>query len=281
MTGAAAQLEQDARMTAQRSEAKYLVSAAQAKTLVREIDRRLSPHRHVGEGANKLPDPQHHVTTIYFDTTSRTLFQAAQSNENHLKLRAKEYYDIHPGLTETATDPRQLVRYSPTLWLELKSRDGVYSGKKRIGLPKKDVPAFFARGEITVEMISIQEASYGTDARRVLEAVAALCASCGESLHADCLVNYRRMAWQDDKGEVRITLDRDLAFYKPPADLWTRDWALLRSTLGPAVAKESRRVLEVKLQGEPPAWLADLLKMLSLEITPFSKFEAASSAVHG
>lgn len=281
MKSSTAQLENDARMTAQRSETKYLVRAEHVRALIAEINRHLTAHRHVGEGANRLPDPQHHVTTIYFDTPSRALFRAAQEHASHLKLRAKEYYDTHPGLMETATDPRQLVRYQPTLWLELKSRDGQQSGKQRIALPKRDVPEFFARGVITAEMIALQEASYGREGRRVLEAVAALCANVGEPLQADSLVNYRRMAWQDDAGELRITLDRDLAFYHPPADLWTRDWALLRETLGSPVAKESRRILEIKLRGAPPPWLTAVLHTLEIACSSFSKFEAASSAIHG
>ena len=279
-SGRATLLANDARMTAERSETKFLISPEQAAALVRELDARIDSHRHQGEGANRLPDARHHVTTVYFDTTSRTLFRGAKASGSHLKLRAKEYYDIHPGLTETATDLRQLVRYQPTVWLELKSRDGVHSGKQRIALPKRDVPAFFAHGEITTEMVEIQEASFGGEARRVLEAVAALCASCGEPLHADCLVNYRRQAWQDESGELRVTLDRDLAFFRPPPDLWTREWALLRATLGTPVAKDSRRVLEIKLRNETPGWLAELLARLAISTEAFSKFEAASSAIH-
>src|SRR5438477_11590064 len=104
MTRHAAQLEQDAAMTAQRGEAKYLVTVEQGRALMGEIDRHLAPHRHVGKGANRLPDPRHYVTTIYFDTASRALFRATQTSESHLKLRAKEYYDLHPGPTESATD---------------------------------------------------------------------------------------------------------------------------------------------------------------------------------
>src|SRR4051812_2252857 len=102
VTDVAAQLERDARMTAHRTELKYTVSIDLARTLGREIDAHLAPHRHVGTGANRLPEPQHHVTTIYFDTASRALYRASQAHEKHIKLRAKEYYDLHPGLLETA-----------------------------------------------------------------------------------------------------------------------------------------------------------------------------------
>ncbi|HEU0032588.1 MAG TPA: polyphosphate polymerase domain-containing protein [Kofleriaceae bacterium] len=271
----------DARMTAHRREAKYLVTVTQARALAATFQRHLESHRHRGKGANLLPAAHHYVTTIYFDTPQRTLFRSAHASEAHLKLRAKEYYDLHPGLTETATDPRQLVRYQPVLWLELKQRDGAHTSKRRIGIPKRDVPAFFAHGRITREMIAIQEPAYGADAKHVLDAVAALCASCEEPLAADCLVNYRRSAWQDAAGELRVTIDTGLAFFTPPADLWARDWALVRQTLGTPVAVESRRVLEIKSHGEPPAWLVDALRAHDVRGVSFSKFDAASSAVHG
>jgi hypothetical protein len=272
----------DEQMTAHRREAKYLVSPEQARAVARELDRRLEPHRHRGEGANRLPHAQHYVTTIYFDTASRALYRAARgSAASHLKLRAKEYYDLHPGLTETATDPRQLVRFQPVLWLELKSRDGAHTGKQRIGIPKRDLPAFFASGTITPAMVAIQEAAYGRDAHAVLEALAALSASCAEPLRADCLVNYRRTAWQDDAGQLRVTIDNQLAYFAPPADLWARDRALLRSTLGPPVAGERRRVLEIKTRGDAPGWLVDVLAGNAIRAEPFSKFEAASGALHG
>ena len=272
----------DARMTSGRRELKYLITPDQARALACELNAQLESHRHRGEGANLLPAAHHYVTTIYFDTASRTLFRAArQTADVHLKLRAKEYYDLHPGLTETATDPRELVRYQRILWLELKHKSGTQTGKQRVGIPKADVPGFFARGAITSEMVKIQEDAYGAEAHAVLRAVAELCASCGEPLEVDCLVNYRRNAWQDPSAELRVTIDTGLAFFAPAPDLWDRDFAVVRPTLGAAIATEARRVLEIKSHGEPPAWLARALRASAIEATSFSKFEASSSAVHG
>lgn len=284
MTNAAPSTGQqiDARMTADRREAKYLLSAEQARVIVAALHRELVVHRHRGEGANTLPGAHHFVTTIYFDTASRALYQAAlASGDSHLKLRAKEYYDLHPELTETATEVRQLVRFSPILWLELKHKNGAHTGKRRIGIPKRDVPAFFAEGAITSEMVHIQERTFGQDARSVLRAVAELCASCAEPMRADCLVNYRRIAWQDPAGDLRVTIDGGLAFFAPPEDLWRRDWALVRQSLGAPVGVEPRRVLEVKSHGDPPAWLTVLLGAEGVDVVRFSKFDAASSSIHG
>lgn len=285
MTDAAARREAeqlDARMTASRREAKYLLLPAQARLVVAEVNRQLEPHRHRGDGANLLPGAHHFVTTIYFDTASRALFRAASGSADHnIKLRAKEYYDLHPDLIETATDVRQLVRFQPVLWLELKHRDGEHTGKRRIGIPKTDVPGFFTDGRITPEMVTIQESAYGREARAVLAAVAELCASCAEPMRADCLVNYRRLAWQDASAELRVTLDSGLASFAPPDGLWERRWALVRPTLGPPIATEVRNVLEVKSHGDPPGWLSRLLHEQAIEPVSFSKFETASSAIHG
>ncbi|MBK9035946.1 MAG: VTC domain-containing protein [Myxococcales bacterium] len=274
-------LEQDAHLTAHRREDKYLVPPELAKAIAAAANRNLRPHRFRGDGANLLPGARHFVTTIYFDTPGRELFVAAQASEQHLKLRAKEYYDLHPDLTETATTVAELVRFQPVVWLEVKHRDAAFTGKQRIGIPKVDVPGFFAEGRLTAAMVQIQEATYGGDATAALQAVARLCATCREPLRADCLVNYRRQAWQDDDGAVRLTIDTGLGFFRPPDDLWARRRALVRESLGPTVATEPRRVLEVKTRGPAPAWLRDTCADLGLAPIGFSKFEAASTAIHG
>jgi hypothetical protein len=110
---------------------------------------------------------------------------------------------------------------------------------------------------LTPATIAIQEAAFGADAQQVLAEVVRLCASCRQPLAADCLVNYRRQAWQDDDGELRLTIDTGLSFFAPPADLWQRRKALVRESLGPAVATEARRVLEIKTRGPAPSWLRD------------------------
>ena len=270
-------LEQDAQLTAHRREDKYLIAPELAKQVAAAANRHLRPHRFRGDGANVLPGARHFVTTIYFDTPGRELYQAARASSQHLKLRAKEYYDLHPDLTETATDLAELVRFQPIVWLEVKSKDAGFTGKQRIGLPKVDVPAFFAEGRLSPAMLQIHEATYGGDARAALEAVARLCTSCKEPLRADCLVNYRRQAWQDDDGAVRLTIDHGLAFFTPPDDLWSRRKALVRESLGTPTRTEPRKVLEVKTRGPAPGWLREL----GLAPIEFSKFEAASAAVHG
>jgi hypothetical protein len=272
----------DGDMTAERDEVKYLVAPAQVPAFVTAMGRKLPHHRFTGAGASKLPRPQHFVTTIYFDTPSRHQYRAARADgEHNLKMRAKEYYDLHPSLAELATDPRQIVEYQPVLWLELKFRDGSKSGKRRIGVPKHQVPAFFAEGLVTAEMIELQRPQYGAEGEAVLRQISEYCSRYGEPFRADCLVSYRRLPWQDAEGQVRITLDLGLEFYAPPPDLWQRDHALLRETLGKACGREPNAVLEVKTRGALPGWLAELLQTSGARRLAFSKFEEAARAVHG
>ncbi len=269
-------------MTSERDEAKYFIAPEQLRPFVEAMSRQLPHHRFTGQGANRLPRPRHFVTTIYFDTPSRGQYQAAMDDSLHnLKMRAKEYYDLHPSLAELATDPMQIVRFQPVLWLELKFRDGTKTGKHRIGIPKTDVPAFFCQGLVTAEMIEIQRPLYGAEGEAVLREIGAYCGRYSEPMQADCLVNYRRLPWQDDQGSLRVTLDVGVEYYTPPADLWQRNHALVRETLGRPRHAAPGGILEVKTRGALPNWLADLLGQVGAASQPFSKFEQASRAVHG
>jgi hypothetical protein len=272
----------DARMTAEREERKYLVPAGRVAALTTAMGRRLPHHRFTGDGANTLPRPHHFVTTIYFDTPARDQFRAGLADaQHHLRLRAKEYYDLHPSLVELATDPGQIVKPQPVLWLELKTKDGALTGKRRIGIPKRDVPAFFTQGLVTAEMIELQRPLHGGEGEAVLRELAAYCGRYPEPFRADCLVHYRRLPWQDQAGALRVTLDVNLEFYAPPADLWQRDRALVRDTLGTPRGRHPDAVLEVKSRGALPEWLEGLLAGAEARLTAFSKFEEASRAVHG
>jgi VTC domain len=273
-------LDADARLTAERDEIKYLVERSQAIDLARALSRHLPHHRFGGEGANPLSQPEHFVTTIYFDTALRHQYRAARANgERHLKMRAKEYYDVHPWLPDLADGTRPFVHDRPVLWLELKFKDGTRSGKRRVAIPKAQLPCFFDDGLITPELIDLQRARYGGESEAVLREIADHCRGYDEPMQADALVNYRRIPWQDEEGTLRVTLDLDLQFFAPPPDLWQRPRALVRESLGPVRGRLGAAVLELKSRRTPPTWLASVLTAAGARCVPFSKFEAAARAV--
>jgi hypothetical protein len=274
----------DERMTADRDEIKYLLPTHRSKALAELLVRHLPLHRFTGEGANRLPDAQHLVTTIYFDTPARTHHRAATGDADHnVKIRAKEYYDLHPSLAELATDTADIVRYQPWVWFEMKRRDGLRTIKHRFRLPKRDVPACLAGGQVTPEGLALPMSGFAPaeSEQSGIREIVAYCRSLEAPLSASCLVNYRRLSWQDPQGDLRVTLDSDLAFYAVPADLWQRRRALVRETLGAPCAHESRAILEVKSRGAQPDWLREFLRDAALAPVRFSKFAAAATVVHG
>jgi hypothetical protein len=275
----------DERMTAEREEIKYLVAPEELDALAGEFTRRLPSHRFTGEGANGLPGPHHYVTTIYFDTPSRLLYRTAVSDfEHNVKIRAKEYYDLHPSLTELATDPREIVRYQRWLWFELKRREGTHTSKRRFRLRKQEVPAFFNYGKRTPDSIvppQLGEEPLAAGFDPELQEIVDYCKSLDEPLEAACLVNYRRLSWQSADAHLRVTVDLGLTFYASPADLWTREHALVRNTLGPPRGGQNKAVLEIKRHSALPTWLDAALDRAGVQPMPFSKFESASRVVSG
>jgi len=285
MTSPAAPLRlSDERLTADRDETKYLVGGDRLEPLLALLGTHLPPHRFTGEGANRLPGARHLVTTIYFDTPARTHYRTAIGDADHnVKIRAKEYYDLHPSLAELATDPADIVRYQPWIWFEMKRRDGVRTIKHRFRLPKQDVPACLNGGQVVPEALALPASGVvpAESERAGIREIVAYCRALGEPLAASCLLNYRRLSWQEPDGDLRVTLDSELRFYDVPDDLWQRQRALVRDALGAARASEPRAVLEIKRRSSQPAWLESFLVGENVLPARFSKFVAASTVVHG
>ncbi|HLV66690.1 MAG TPA: polyphosphate polymerase domain-containing protein [Polyangiaceae bacterium] len=275
-------LSADERITAERHEIKYLVVPQGLEALVQELNRELPPHRFAGDGANRLPDAHHFVTTIYFDTPSRAYYRASLVNADaNVKIRAKEYYDLHPALAELATHPDHIVRYQPWLWFELKRKDGTRTSKRRVRVPKRGVPILFAGGRIVPDALLGPELAPKSAELAGIEEIVTHCRGLDEPLSAACLVNYRRLSWQAADGSLRITIDLGLAFYAPPEDLWTRERALVRDSLGPPADVLGDAVVEVKVHGATPLWVESALARAGARSIPFSKFVAGSGAVDG
>ena len=273
---AAVSAERDLAITAAREETKYLVDASALQALTRSIGAKLEPHRFTGEAANRLPDAQHYVTTLYFDTPSLSYFSAAQQNQHsNLKIRAKEYYDLHPSLAELATLPEQILRYQPWLWFELKRRDGLSTSKRRFRFPKLAAATLFDDNRAPEALP--QTGSERSDAEALIAHVRAQ----SERIVPSALVNYRRLAFQDSDSTLRVTIDLGLAFFPVPGDLFRRVRPLSKSELGAPAGVERRAVVEVKRLVPMPSWLEQALGEAAGAAVTFSKFVAATRSIHG
>ena len=267
---------QDAAITAERVETKYLIAPNELPALTRSIAAKLEPHRFTGEAANRLAGAQHFVTTIYFDTPSLGYFFAAKNNQHsNLKIRAKEYYDLHPALAELATDPEQILRYQPWLWFELKKREGQSTSKRRFRFPKAAAATLFDDNRAPETLPA--SGSERADADFLIDYVRAQ----SERVVPSALVNYRRLSFQNPDSTLRVTIDLGLAFFPVPADLFRRARPLSKTELGKPAGLEPRAVVEVKRLSPMPSWLEHSLADAAGRAVNFSKFVAASEALHG
>jgi SPX domain protein involved in polyphosphate accumulation len=264
-------------ITHDRVELKYKVSQRHMADFSRGLRAHVTEHRFAGEGANQLPRARHYVTTVYFDTPSRDLYRAVRASDDSLKVRAREYYDLHPELLELATHQAEIVRHSPVLWVEIKGKQSGRVYKRRVGIPKRDVTAFFEQGQVSQAMRELQSAH----ADEVIAELLELRARQREPLRPSCLVNYRRTAFEDARGSLRVTFDQRLACFAPPSGLFATPQPLLRENLGPAKYEESSIVVEVKHTEQLPSWLEELMLASQAERFAYSKFMTASEAVHG
>ena len=90
-----------------------------------------------------------------------------------------------------------------------------------------------------------------------------------------CLTTwYRRSSLTGENGRVRITLDQGLSFCEPQHLGDAGDVA----TPSEVIARGPARILEIKLHGEPPAWLARATAGL-VAAPSFSKFQMGMVAL--
>jgi hypothetical protein len=172
--------------------------------------------------------PYTYVRTTYYDTADAMYYRSGFDPVSR-RLRVREYASAEAG--------SELPWPADVCYLELKQSTNGRRAKARVPMRPDEVAARLAR---------LHDLSY---------------APCVSSL-------YRRVAFGDDDGRMRVTLDDRLLFCEPatigsPFDFSSRQ----------VLASGPPFVLEVKLWGTAPRWLARRLSLL-VEAVGFSKFTA-------
>ncbi|MFN7133358.1 MAG: VTC domain-containing protein, partial [Myxococcales bacterium] len=192
------------------------------------------------------------VVSVYFDCADGRFAEAAlRTPEQSLKLRTKEYV---PDLGHQGP-PRCVV--------DVKRQRGEVITKHSSWVSRSAVRAIFCG--------SAEEAlAFGADALAAHASVRT--ATGGEPLRPVVAVSYLRTVYQGSS-ELRITVDRELAFHRGDTDLLLGPEPVTAKALGRPVARDGRVIVEVKHVGETaPGWIEPLLRDRR---TPFSKFGAA------
>jgi hypothetical protein len=186
------------------------------------------------------------VVTTYLDSIDHDYLRLVErtSGRRSIKMRVREYIALY---NDDVGGPRLVA--SPTCYLERKERVGQIRVKQRVELPKSIV-AGVLRGEVALR---------GHD-----QVADELRAEIERRALAPVLVSgYRRRVFGADGG-LRVTIDEQIEFFRPPDALYEGVEALTPAVLGQPAGHGPDHVVEVK---EPagcatPAWLERVMATL-------------------
>jgi hypothetical protein len=214
--------------------------------------------------------PIAYTRTTYLDTDDYACFRSCEGPVAR-RLRVREY-----AAAATLGEPPLL---SGTCFLELKQNAGTTRSKIRLSAPPAMLQQLIERRDRQVAAAGADGTSMRAEALGPLAALGAVEEELASGRMSPRLVTmYRRTCMTGEGGRVRITLDDSLQFCLPEplgeAGTPAAPKAVIAS--GPA------RVLEVKLWGETPDWLARATEGLS-PAPSFSKFRVGMLALkqHG
>lgn len=183
---------------------------------------------------------QHTISNLYYDTENYELIRASIEKPVYKeKLRLRSYGTVK------ATDQ---------VFLELKKKyDGVVY-KRRIDLPYQEAIAYLTEGKRPSKDCQILKEidwflkSYEPEAKVFLA--------------------YDRTAYfGKDDPNLRITFDENIRFRESMLDLSKGSW-------GTSLLPAHETLMEIKIPGAMPVWLAELLSELQIFSTSYSKYGA-------
>ena len=218
-----------------REERKYPFPSARAALLIAWLDARL------------LRDPQYPegmITSCYYDTPQLDAYQESADGEfAKQKLRLRWYGD----------PPDQFAG----VWIELKSRDGVRSRKRRFRFPSSGAPNPLG--------INLPDRAELVQHLRELSDLATI--ALPPVLEPTALIRYRRLRWQSADGLLRASLDTDVRAVHPRAPaIW--------------IPIADGAVLELKSSDALPPQIEHLGR-LGLRRTAHSKYALAVEQLYG
>lgn len=183
------------------------------------------------------------VRTLYFDRPDGSLAKKAVDDPFHCtKVRAREYIG------------------GSSVWFEVKTRRGRWTRKSRLHLERSEAARLLA-GNPDASVPRVASGEEEAEARRFLRAVAR-----GELVPVG-IVTALRQTFTVKNPQVRITLDRDIAYFRPPAEPFGLPEG---NSPGDLLLREHEPVLEVKHGGNLPVWCEELIA--GLRNTTYSKF---------
>lgn len=220
-----------------RKEKKYLITASQREELLRILPTYMYFDKYCLDGN------QYTVNNIYFDTDTFNVIRHSLSKPAYKeKIRVRTY--------QNEANDDDLV------FLEVKKKFNGVVNKRRIILPLIDIEKYLETGERPID-ITAQQTQILNEIDYILEA---------EKLFPAVYLSYIRTAlFAKEDSSVRLTIDENIITRE-------NELTLRGKRYGKELLPEGYYLMEIKVNGAFPLWLAHILTDLNIHPTSFSKY---------
>ena len=220
-----------------RKEKKYLITESQRKELLEYLPKYMEFDKYCLNG-NKYT-----VNNIYFDTETFNVIRHSLSKPKYKeKLRVRSY-------TNEINDTDEV-------FLEVKKKFNGVVNKRRVILPLDDIEKYLNEG-IRPNGITTQQSQIFDEIDYILS---------NEKVFPAVYLSYSRIAmFAKDNSTIRLTIDDDIITR-------TTELSLRKKRYGNKLLPDGYYLMEIKVNGAFPLWLANKLTELKIYPTSFSKY---------
>jgi hypothetical protein len=200
------------------------------------------------------------IGTVYFDNKDYDLTRYTVLNPGRRMLVRLRTYETFGAL------PTPISEY----WIEIKTRSKGQWRKKRVKLSRAELADFLDGKEISQSALpsSAQDGgreTLGNVAREIQELILTM------GLKPFFLLTYKRLAFQNEFGDERVSLDWANQYYHVGTEVFSYDsW---KYPIQEPAGRSEKTILELKYaQGTLPIWITKLEKKYPIRETGFLKF---------
>lgn len=220
-----------------RYELKFIVDKKQYEAILPGVVKYMNPDAYCKNGRD------YSIYNIYYDTEDNSVIRSSLSKPYYKeKLRLRSYVSPTPPDGE--------------VFLEIKKKTGGIVHKRRAVMTLEDACRFIETGEHPVSAAYINS--------QVINEIDFFLRQ--NKVHPAAYIGYKRRAFfgKEDK-DFRITFDSNILTRRD-------DVCLNEKCRGESLLDDGQYLMEVKIPGAVPIWLADLLSEQKIYKTSFSKY---------
>jgi len=220
-----------------RKEKKYLITAEQREKLLERLPEYMEFDKHCRNGKFYI------VNNVYFDTPTFNVIRHSTSKPKYKEKIRMRCYKVE-------------VEDDDLVFLEIKKKFLGVVNKRRVHLPLKVLETFLVNG-VRPDDCTVQQTQIFNELEYIMKV---------EDVAPRVYLSYVRYAmFAKEDSSVRLTIDDDiLARCENPT--------LRSKRYGKQLLPQGHYLMEIKINGAFPLWLAHLLTELKIYPTSFSKY---------